>query len=262
MENQKGIEDSQVFVLIQYMLLWLTILNHSIKAENAKKKPNNQGENVMKDKGTLTCVCKKMGCWLGDDEGTPSYCQANRYLKEIGKAKRAYAEPEVVDIYTAACVVGKKNDGYRARIEEALDFAQQMQFTRVGFAACVAFVNELRVIRRLFTQAGLEVFSAGCQIGRSSAMERGLPHLEAYPDNSTCNPIAQAEILNKEKTQLNFILGLCMGHDILFTNYSRAPVSTLIVKDRLMGNNPAAAVYGWHARRSLFKLKRSDDQVV
>ena len=216
----------------------------------------------MKDKATTTCLCRKMECWRGDDEGIPSYCQANHYVAEIEKAREVYAEPEVVDIYTAACVVGKKNDGYRPRIEEALDFTSEMKFSRVGFAACVAFGKELEVIRRLFEQAGIEVFSAGCQIGRSSATDRGLPHLEAYPDNSTCNPIAQAEILNKAQTQLNFIIGLCMGHDILFTRYSRAPVSTLIVKDRLMGNNPAAAIYGWHARRSLFKLSRSDDEMV
>ena len=203
-----------------------------------------------------------MGCWRGDDKGIPSYCQANHYVAEIEETKKVYAEPEVVDIYTAACVVGKKNDGYRPRIEEALDFARQMKFARVGFAACVAFGRELEVIRRLFEQEGIEVFSAGCQIGRSSATDRGLPHLEAYPDNSTCNPVAQAEILNKAQTQLNFIIGLCMGHDILFTRYSSAPVSTLIVKDRLLGNNPAAAIYGWHARRSLFKLRRSDDEMV
>jgi uncharacterized metal-binding protein len=216
----------------------------------------------MKDKDTTTCLCRKMGCWRGDDERMPSYCQAKHYVAEIEKAREVYAEPEVVDIYTAACVVGKKNDGYRPRIEEALDFTREMKFSRVGFAACVAFGKELEVIRRLFEQAGIEVFSAGCQIGRSSATDRGLPHLEAYPDNSTCNPIAQAEILNKAETQLNFIIGLCMGHDILFTRYSRAPVSTLIVKDRLMGNNPAAAIYGWHARRSLFKLSRSDEKTV
>ena len=216
----------------------------------------------MKNKDKTTCLCKKMGCWRGDDEGIPPYCQANQYVEEIKKVKKVYAEPEVVDIYTAACVVGKKNDGFRPRIEEALDFAREMKFSKVGFAACVAFGKELEVIRRLFEQAGIEVFSAGCQIGRSSATDRGLPHLEAYPDNSTCNPIAQAEILNKAQTQLNYIIGLCMGHDILFTRYSRAPVSTLIVKDRLMGNNPAAAIYAWHARRSLFKLSRSDDEMV
>jgi uncharacterized metal-binding protein len=217
---------------------------------------------IMKNNVTTTCLCKKMGCWLGDNKGIPSYCQANHYLKEIEKANKAYAAPEVVDIYTAACVVGKKNDGYRTRIEEALDFTKEMRFSKVGFATCVAFGRELEVIRRLFEQAGIEVFSAGCQIGRSSATDRGLPHLEAYPDNSTCNPVAQAVILNKAQTQLNYIIGLCMGHDILFTRYSSAPVSTLIVKDRLMGNNPAAAIYGWHARRSLFKLRRSDNEIV
>ncbi|MDJ0986564.1 MAG: DUF1847 domain-containing protein [Desulfobacterales bacterium] len=216
----------------------------------------------MKEKAKTACLCKKMGCWRGDDKGIPSYCQANHYLKEIERADKAYAAPEVVDIYSAACVVGKKNDGYRPRIEEALDFVKEMKFSKVGFAACVAFGAELALIRRLFEKDGIEVFSAGCQIGRSSATDRGLPHLEAYPDNSTCHPIAQAEILNKVKTQINFIIGLCMGHDILFTRYSKAPVSTLIVKDRLLGNNPAAAIYGWHARRSLFKIRRSDDEIV
>ena len=217
---------------------------------------------IMKNKGTTTCLCRKMGCWRGEAEGIPAYCQANHYVAEIEKAKKSYADPDVVDIYTAACVVGKKNDGYRPRIEEALDFAREMKFSRVGFATCVAFGRELEVIRRLFEQAGIEVFTAGCQIGRVSATDRGLPHLEEYPDNSPCNPIAQAEILNKVETQLNYIVGLCMGHDILFTRYSRAPVSTLIVKDRLLANNPAAAVYGWHARRSLFNLPRSDDEMV
>ena len=184
-----------------------------------------------------------MGCWLGDDEGIPSYCQGNHYVAEIEKARKVYAVPEVVDIYTAACVVGKKNDGYRPRIEEALDFAREMKFSRVGFAACVAFGRELEVIRRLFEQAGIEVFSAGCQIGRSSATDRGLPHLEAYPDNSTCNPIAQAFVINSENTQFNIIIGLCVGHDSLFLKYADAPCTVLAAKDRLLGHNPLAAIY-------------------
>ena len=62
----------------------------------------------MKEKAKTACLCKKMGCWRGDDKGIPSYCQANHYLKEIERADKAYAAPEVVDIYSAACVVGKK----------------------------------------------------------------------------------------------------------------------------------------------------------
>jgi len=58
-----------------------------------------------------------------------------------------------------------------------------------------------------------------------------------------CNNVAQALIFNEEKTDLNVIVGLCLGHDISFTRASHAPVTTLIVKDRRLGHNPAAALY-------------------
>ena len=215
----------------------------------------------MREDKTVTCICRQQGCWRGSEEGVPAYCQANSYVKEIEAARQAYTSPGVVELYKAACIVNAVNDGYRSRIEEALDFAQQMGFARIGFAACTAFSNELLIIKKLFENAGFEVFTAACAIGRVTAEARGLPELTKYL-NSGCNPLAQAEILNKVDTQLNFILGLCMGHDILFTQHSKAPVSTLIVKDRLLGNNPAAALYGYHARRSLFKLKRSDNKMV
>ena len=111
--------------------------------------------------------------------------------------------------------------------------------------------SELDLLVKLFTREGFEVYTAGCQIGGVDATERGVPEAQGY-SASWCHSIAQAEILNKEKTELNFIVGLCMGHDILFSRYSKAPVSTLIVKDRVTGNNPAAALYGWHRRKQLF----------
>ena len=39
--------------------------------------------------------------------------------------------------------------------------------------------------------------------------------------------------LNKEETDLNILVGLCVGHDSLFYKYSKAPVTTLVVKDRV-----------------------------
>lgn len=35
----------------------------------------------------------------------------------------------------------------------------------------------------------------------------------------------------------------CVGHDSLFYRYSDAYVTTLVTKDRVTGNNPAAALY-------------------
>ena len=58
-----------------------------------------------------------------------------------------------------------------------------------------------------------------------------------------CNPILQAKLLNEEGTQLNVVVGLCVGHDSLFMKYSDALVTTLVTKDRVTGHNPAAALY-------------------
>lgn len=58
-----------------------------------------------------------------------------------------------------------------------------------------------------------------------------------------CNPIMQARLLNKAQTDLNVVIGLCVGHDSLFYKYSDAYVTTLVTKDRVTGNNPVAALY-------------------
>jgi uncharacterized metal-binding protein len=59
-----------------------------------------------------------------------------------------------------------------------------------------------------------------------------------------CNPIAQAVFLGEEKTELNVIMGLCMGHDILFLKHSKTPTTTLMIKDRVLYHNTVAAIYG------------------
>lgn len=58
-----------------------------------------------------------------------------------------------------------------------------------------------------------------------------------------CNPILQAQDLNAAGTELNVVVGLCVGHDSLFYKYAEAPTTTLITKDRVLGHNPAAALY-------------------
>ena len=58
-----------------------------------------------------------------------------------------------------------------------------------------------------------------------------------------CNPIAQAELFNQQKTDFNIDLGLCVGHDTLFFKYSEAPVTVFAVKDRVLAHNPLGAIY-------------------
>jgi len=64
----------------------------------------------------------------------------------------------------------------------------------------------------------------------------------------TCNPAAQALILNHHKTEMNIIIGLCVGHDITFTHLSKAPVTTLIAKDRSSPHDPTACLFSHYGK--------------
>jgi uncharacterized metal-binding protein len=61
----------------------------------------------------------------------------------------------------------------------------------------------------------------------------------------------QAQLLNVAGTELNILCGLCAGHDAVFGMASKAPVTTLIVKDRVLAHNPIGAVYCQYSRRRL-----------
>ncbi len=66
-----------------------------------------------------------------------------------------------------------------------------------------------------------------------------------------CNPFAQARILNEAKTDFNILMGLCMGSDVIVTQQSLAPTSVLVVKDRLLANNPVAAVHSRYVLQNI-----------
>ena len=96
-----------------------------------------------------------------------------------------------------------------------------------------------------------------CKTGSIPKSEVGIaPEQQLKPDarEAMCNPIAQAQLLNKAGTQFNIALGLCVGHDSLFYKYCEAPVTTLVTKDRVTGHNPAAAIY---CADSYFKPRNS-----
>ena len=71
-------------------------------------------------------------------------------------------------------------------------------------------------------------------------MNCALCGIKACKDNAQ---IAQANFLNEANTELNVVVGLCIGHDSLFFKYSKAPVTVLAVKDRVLAHNPLGAVY-------------------
>ena len=85
-----------------------------------------------------------------------------------------------------------------------------------------------------------------CKTGGFPKEAAGIPkENKIHPDQfePMCNPIAQARLLNAQKTEFNIALGLCVGHDSLFYKYSDALVTTLVAKDRVLAHNPCGAIY-------------------
>ncbi|WP_147822147.1 DUF1847 domain-containing protein [Salidesulfovibrio onnuriiensis] len=137
----------------------------------------------------------------------------------------------------------------KTRVEETIEFIKRMGYAKVGLAFCKGLADEAATMNRALKNAGIKVSSACCKICGISKTEMNIP-TKARQAPISCNPLGQAEILNRDKTDLNISFGLCVGHDILFNQASEAPVTTLVVKDRVLGHNPAAALYsGFYAAR-------------
>jgi len=134
----------------------------------------------------------------------------------------------------------------KPRIEEIFDFISRMGYQKIGMAFCMGLQREAAIVGKLFAARGLELVSVICKVGRIPKEELGLTDSDKIAIGTPepmCNPLLQAELLNRENTEFNILLGLCVGHDSLFLKHAKAPCTVLAVKDRVTGHNPLAAVY-------------------
>jgi uncharacterized metal-binding protein len=132
------------------------------------------------------------------------------------------------------------------RIVEVVNFARRMGYKKLGLIFCFGLRAEAAVVNQILEVNGFQVVSACCKVGNVPKSELGLEpcdQLDASGPEPMCNPILQAELMNRSKVDLNIMMGLCVGHDSLALRHVKAPVTVLAVKDRLMGNNPLAPIY-------------------
>ncbi len=166
--------------------------------------------------------------------------------KWIESVIKEYKKEENIKISQIAAHVEKTGYCQMTRIEEIAEFAKLSEIKKIGLAFCVGLSREAKIVSRFFRHKGFDVISAVCCCGaldKSSAGIKEEDKFNPYQKESMCNPIGQALLLNNKKTELNIILGLCVGHDSLFIKYIEGPTTVLAVKDRVLGHNPLAAIY-------------------
>jgi uncharacterized metal-binding protein len=122
------------------------------------------------------------------------------------------------------------------RIEELKSFAKVSGIKRIGIANCVAVQKESDQLKEILS-ADFEVSTVNCKYQKIQNAEM----LGGDVKGISCNPAGQAAFLGENNTELNIVMGLCVGHDMVFTARSKAPSTTLIVKDREFRHNPIEA---------------------
>lgn len=194
----------------------------------------------------VTCAsCAVRACQSGQLERMPKNCPMGdpEFFEDL---LDEYFKPENHEFFVNSAAVEALGYCRWPRLREVAEFSARMGYTRLGLAFCAGLYREAQVVDRLLRDRGFQVTSVICKTG-SIPKDRACipPELRVRPGEYEvmCNPIAQAELLNRADTQFNICLGLCVGHDSLFYKYSNALVTTLVAKDRVTGNNPAAAIY-------------------
>jgi len=167
------------------------------------------------------CRVKEKACRLPNGIG-PDFCPTKNHKKAIEKGLEEYRKPECKEFARMASL--QEAEGYAGRHARAYT----------------------RALTEILKAQGFEVVSVVCKAGCTPKELIGIKDEEKVfvgKFEPMCSPIVQAMILNEEKTEFNILVGLCVGHDSLFFKYSEAFTTVFITKDRVLGHNPAAALY-------------------
>lgn len=195
----------------------------------------------MKPPRALHCVsCRHRDCVNGKD------C-----LADADRQRKLYEVEGIARLHRAASAIEARHYCREPRIREVMLFAHELGVQRLGLAFCVGLSEEAEVVADILGRE-FDVVSVCCKVCGIDKQSLGLEQIDPQkPRETMCNPVGQAVLLNEAETQLNVLVGLCVGHDAIFTMTSRAPVTTLICKDRVLAHNPAGAIYSRYLRRKL-----------
>jgi len=217
---------------------------------------DDTGPDVRRIPECAVCEMKEKACRTPKGQA-PAFCPSVLDAGPIAWARQQYGSPGVSEfarqasIQEAECYVDRGERPYvlhptKTRIQETGEFARKMGYRRLGVAFCAGLHDEARALVGILEAQGFDVVSVVCKVGATPKEAIGLrddQKVRVGEFEAMCSPIAQAAILNAEKTEFNILVGLCVGHDSLFLKYSDALCTVLVAKDRVLGHAPAAALH-------------------
>ncbi len=218
----------------------------------------------MKDPKCTKCKTKLCKQGITEAEKLPNFCPMINHGPLLEGVASKYSDSRIKEFFAKSALTEKESYDataareenrtvpIRPRIREISAFAEAIGAGKLGMAFCIGLADEAARACSILESHGLEICSVVCCCGAVDKTDLGIPKEYKIRDpekfEASCNPLLQAEILNQSGTDFNILVGLCVGHDMLFTQASKSPVTTLIVKDRFTGHNPVITLYSRYHR--------------
>lgn len=200
-------------------------------------------ESVPKREKAYGCLyCRTAASFKGETDRMPKTCPTLTH-ETLTKDISAYEqEPLRTIMRTADKTPFTLEHGLRNRVEEFIFYCHDLGLKKIGIAFCVTLMTEAQNLAKLVSEAELAPIPVCCRVGAVDYSEIGLP--KAHPDKfaAICNPVAQAELLNLAGAEIVAQVGLCLGHDLILQQTCKAPVTTLVVKDRVLDHHTVKAL--------------------
>ena len=187
------------------------------------------------------CMCSDECLILKSNEKIPAACPtktSSTILEEaLGECQREGSCARV--LWQAFSRLVGSGGAQRSRLEHIIEFSRSAGYKRIGLAGCASYLKQMDLIKRIFKRYGFASIYFCCKVGDTHFMDIDIPKKSNW---TLCNPMGQALLLNDWGADLNVQLGLCMGHDLIFNYYSQAPVTVLVVKEKITDDNPMATL--------------------
>ncbi len=190
--------------------------------------------------------CAAPLCYLHVFDHVPAFCPSIRYEEEISDVSRKLAGGELAEVARVSSEGAGANYCRKTRVEETIDFARRLGLKRLGIAFCIGLRREAAVFANILESHGFDVLAVCCKLGGVPKEDFGVKNEEKINPGTyegACNPAAQAKVLEREGSQLNVLLGLCVGHDSIFIANTRVLTTVLATKDRVTGHCPLQPIY-------------------
>lgn len=149
----------------------------------------------------------------------------------------------------ASILVDDGRAGTLNRLEEITEYAKLRGYRLLGVAYCYGMEPEAALLREYLQKEGFKAVMVSCTVD-------GVPECEvntaADGQSVSCNPIGQANALNRSGAEFTILMGLCLGHDVLIQKNLEMDFTTWVVKDRVTKHRPMDALQGYHGPEDLF----------